>query len=213
MTDPANPSDNGQNPPAVARQTAGHELPFVTPSTYLHLPTRPLASASNSPAATILTAAHGHSRTVPQPAQPDPAPAPEKPPMTPLDKDQVQGLVSKRAPFLDAQVPFRDTFIPRSYPSDLRLPLMAHWECKEVPNRKAPILRPHRLPVPRRRGLLLTLAARCHCATCIGLRGIAGERCGRRERGAKNPFVHLPRLNSSRSSCTALRQKKAPVFD
>lgn len=96
MTNPANPSDNGPNPPAVARQTAGHELPFVTPSTYLHLPTRPLANASSSPAA---TAAHGQSRTVPQPAQPDPAPVPEKPPMTPLDRDQVQGLVSNARPF------------------------------------------------------------------------------------------------------------------
>lgn len=106
MTDPAKPSDNGQNPPAVARQTAGHELPFVTPSTYLHLPTRPLASASSSPAA---TAAHLHSRTIPQPAQPYPAPVPEKPPMTSLDKDQVQGLVSNARSFRTLKSSYSET--------------------------------------------------------------------------------------------------------
>lgn len=93
MTGPATPSDNGKKPPAVARQMAGHELPFVTPSTYLHLPTRPLASAAASPAA-VTAANPPHSRTVPLPEQPPVPPLPEKHPMTPLDKDQVQGLVS-----------------------------------------------------------------------------------------------------------------------
>lgn len=93
MTGPANPSDHGppSNPPAAAvARHPGHELPFVTPSTYLHLraptatPTPNLASAASH--------ASSHSRTILPPAL---APAPEKPLMTPLDKDQVQGLVSK----------------------------------------------------------------------------------------------------------------------
>ncbi|KAJ4413644.1 AMP-activated serine/threonine-protein kinase regulatory subunit [Gnomoniopsis sp. IMI 355080] len=94
MTDPANPSDNGpsSNPPAapVARHP-GHELPFVTPSTYLHL-RAPMATATPNLAS---AASHpsGHSRTIPAPAL---VPAPEKPLMTPLDKDQVQGLTAIR---------------------------------------------------------------------------------------------------------------------
>lgn len=72
MTDPANPSENGPNPPAAIARHPGHELPFVQPSTYLHL------RAPNR------TSSHSH--TIPQPA--------EKPPMTPLDRDQMQGLVS-----------------------------------------------------------------------------------------------------------------------
>ncbi|KUI52634.1 Nuclear protein SNF4 [Cytospora mali] len=70
MTDPANPSENGPNPPAAIARHPGHELPFVQPSTYLHL------RAPNR------TSSHSH--TIPQPA--------EKPPMTPLDRDQMQGL-------------------------------------------------------------------------------------------------------------------------
>ncbi|KAK7749767.1 AMP-activated serine/threonine-protein kinase regulatory subunit [Cytospora paraplurivora] len=70
MTDPANPSENGPNPPAAIARHPGHELPFVQPSTYLHL------RAPNR------TSSHSH--TIPQPA--------EKPPMTPLDSDQMQGL-------------------------------------------------------------------------------------------------------------------------
>ncbi|ROW02863.1 hypothetical protein VSDG_01869 [Cytospora chrysosperma] len=71
MTDPANPSENGSNPPAAIARHLGHELPFVQPSTYLHL-RAPNRTASS------------HSHTIPQPA--------EKPPMTPLDRDQMQGL-------------------------------------------------------------------------------------------------------------------------
>lgn len=112
MTDPANPSDNGPlpgNPPAAAAvaRHPGHELPtIVQPSTYLHLraptasasattatatgPSRPLLASA---AASTSSAAHqSHSHTTP-------APAAQKPLMTPLDRDQVQGLVSKERPW------------------------------------------------------------------------------------------------------------------
>lgn len=100
MTDPANPSDNGNqpapaptptptpNPPTAVARHLGHELPFVTPSTYLRAPTTAtvtsfLASAAPQPSS--------HSRTIPPPTL---VSAPDKPLMTPLDRDQVQGLVS-----------------------------------------------------------------------------------------------------------------------
>ncbi|KAJ4389427.1 AMP-activated serine/threonine-protein kinase regulatory subunit [Gnomoniopsis smithogilvyi] len=94
MTDPANPSKDGppSNPPAAAvARHPGHELPFVTPSTYLHL-RAPMATATPNLAS---AASHpsSHSRTIPAPAL---VPAPEKPLMTPLDRDQVQGLTAIR---------------------------------------------------------------------------------------------------------------------
>lgn len=101
MTDPANPSDNGpsSNPPAAAAvaRHPGHELPFVTPSTYLHL-RAPMATATPN-LASAAPPSSSHSHTIPAPAL---APAPEKPLMTPLDKDQVQGLVSNQS--INAQI-------------------------------------------------------------------------------------------------------------
>ena len=79
MTDPANPSEAskaGPKQPAAIASARHPELPFVTPSPYLHLRApvaRPTASS--------------HSRT-------DFPLAAEKPLMTPLDKEQMQGLVS-----------------------------------------------------------------------------------------------------------------------
>lgn len=99
MTDPANPSDNGSlpgNPPAAVARHPGHELPFVQPSTYLRAPTtatsgfsRPLLASSALQ--TTQTQTQSQSRTTPE----------EMPPQTPLDRDQVQGLVSRQSPFWD----------------------------------------------------------------------------------------------------------------
>lgn len=174
MTGPATPSDNGKKPPAVARQMAGHELPFVTPSTYLHLPTRPLASAAASPAA-VTAANPPHSRTVPLPDQPPVPPLPEKPPMTPLDKDQVQGLVSNCLCSETHSIP-RSSYLVAAF-----LPLTAH---------PPPFLRPHRLPVPRRRGLLLISVACCRCATCIRVRSTVAGRRGRHEHTRARAHIH-----------------------
>ncbi|KAF3770966.1 hypothetical protein M406DRAFT_97005 [Cryphonectria parasitica EP155] len=76
MTDPANPSDSPLPGIPPARQP-GHELPFVQPSTYLHL---------RAPTATATFGNSGPFHTAPA----------EKPPMTPLDRDQVQGLTAIR---------------------------------------------------------------------------------------------------------------------
>lgn len=123
MADPsdANPSDNGplprNHPPAATTAVArhpGHELPFVTPSTYLHLraPTAPATSATATAVAIgtsrplLASAAASNSSAAPQPqtqishtmAAPESAQT-QKPLMTPLDRDQMQGLVSNRRPF------------------------------------------------------------------------------------------------------------------
>lgn len=85
MADPANASDNGSlpgNPPAAVARHPGHELPFVTPSTYLHLRTPTAGTPRPILASSAAQATQSH------------AIPPEKPPMTPLDRDQVQGLVS-----------------------------------------------------------------------------------------------------------------------
>ncbi|PSS00775.1 hypothetical protein BD289DRAFT_7352 [Coniella lustricola] len=93
MTDPANASDNGSlpgNPPAAVARHPGHELPFVTPSTYLHLrtPTAAATSGTSRPviASSAALATQNQSHTI----------SSEKPPMTPLDRDQVQGLMAIR---------------------------------------------------------------------------------------------------------------------
>lgn len=100
MTDPANPSENGSNPPAAIARHPGHELPFVQPSTYLHL-RAPNRTASS------------HSHTIPQPA--------EKPPMTPLDRDQMQGLVS----LLTSDRDIHPTLLlPWHHPDQLKGPVM-----------------------------------------------------------------------------------------
>lgn len=80
MTDPANPSearDGGPAQPAAIANAARDldVLHFVTPSTYLRAPVANNPTASN------------HSRT-------DFPLAAEKPLMTPLDREQMQGLVS-----------------------------------------------------------------------------------------------------------------------
>lgn len=127
MTDRAAspPSDNGQQPPAPSTRPAlttskpaptstptpptnhpllavarhsGHELPFVTPSTYLHQRASTATATPNNLASAAAPHVSSHSRTIPPPAL---ILAPETPPpMTPLDRDQVQGLVSRTTPRL-----------------------------------------------------------------------------------------------------------------
>lgn len=127
MTDRAAspPSDNGQQPPAPSTRPAlttskpaptstptpptnhpllavarhsGHQLPFVTPSTYLHQRASTATATPNNLASAAAPHVSSHSRTIPPPAL---ILAPETPPpMTPLDRDQVQGLVSRTTPRL-----------------------------------------------------------------------------------------------------------------
>lgn len=173
MTDPANPNNDGPlpgNPPAAAAVAAavarhpGHELPFVQPSTYLHLRAPTASATANSatapgtfepllasPAASRSSSSaahHNHSYTIPPPAAPTP-----KPLMTPLDRDQVQGLVSSAAPVLGLTSD-RDIQILRPgrlHPTAPSVP-PSSYVCSTIP--RAPeviaILLPHRSPVPCR---------------------------------------------------------------
>lgn len=96
MTGPANPSEGGPEPAAIASAARDPGvLPFVTPSTYLARP------HLRAPVAQRPTAS-SHSRTD--------FPLAEKPLMTPIDRDQVQGLVSNQ-PF---QPSGRGTCPPRA---------------------------------------------------------------------------------------------------
>lgn len=100
MTDPANPSEGGPKQPAAiasARQPGHEQLPFVTPSTYLHL---------RAPVAQRPTAS-SHSRTD--------FPLAEKPMMTTsLDREQMQGLVSLPTLRAEALVPRELLFLSAS---------------------------------------------------------------------------------------------------
>lgn len=127
MTDPANPSEGGppKQPAAIASaRHPGHELPlplpFAAPSTFLQL----RAPVANRPTAS------SHSRT-------EHSLAAEKPLMTPLDKEQMQGLVSLPEPLDRGTCSSAPLF-----PFHLRLPGLP-W---------SDALIPHMPLVPRLRG-------------------------------------------------------------
>lgn len=153
------PTPPANHPPVAVARHSGHELPFVTPSTYLH---QRASTATATPNVASAAAPHvsSHSRTIPPPAL---ILAPETPPpMTPLDRDQVQGLVSRN----HSSPPLCWTRIsgPR-HCSPLTTSCRTHALC----GARRP---PSWLPVPRWRPSLLTcLVRRTSCAACIWLRG------------------------------------------